>query len=296
MATHRTSPEASLEELRSPDGAIAVEVAPDLGARLHRLRAFGHDLLRTPPEVAVHARDPFFWGAYVMAPWCNRIAAGRMPVAGRILDLPSNFPDGTAIHGQVYVRPWERVGAGAYRVEGGGDGWPWRYEVESRVAVEDGLVLVDLALANRSDDPMPAGVGLHPWFRRPVQVAINAARVHRSNLATEPIPEPVAGPFDLRSIGDPSLGLDATWADLDDPAAQLRWPDVGLSAALGMRSTGGRFVVAAAPADPDAVALEPQTHAPQGLRRLLGHEPGPLAWLEPGASLRLRTTLAIRRD
>ncbi len=284
----------SVDVLRSPGGAIELEVAPELGARLHRLRAFGHDLLRTPADLGVHAGDPFSWGAYVMAPWCNRIAAGRMQVGGRVLDLPSNFPDGTTIHGQVYVIPWERLGSGAYRVDAGGDGWPWPYEVILRITVEDAKVVLDLALTNRADDPMPAGVGLHPWFRRPVRVAIHAARVHRSNLATEPVPEPVAGPFDLRSMDEPSLGLDATWADLGDPVAELEWPDIGVSATVGMVSDGGRFVVAAAPRDPDAVALEPQTHAPQGLRRLLQGEPGALSWLEPGASLGLRTSLAIR--
>ncbi len=295
MAGEGGFPDGPVEVLSSPDGAIELEIAPGLGARLHRLRAYGHDLLRTPPDLAAHARDPFFWGAYVMAPWCNRIAAGRTPVGDRVLDLPSNFADGTAIHGQVYLRPWERVGHGAYRVEGGGDGWPWRYEVESQAGVEDGQVILDLAVTNRSDDPMPAGVGLHPWFRRPVLVAIHADRVHRSNLATEPIPEQVAGPFDLRSMSEPTVGLDATWPDPGDPAADLRWPDIGLAATLRIRSSGGRFVVAAAPRDPDSLALEPQTHAPQGIRRLLDGEPGAPSWLEPGASLRLRAALEIRR-
>lgn len=53
------------------NGPILAELLPDVGARLHRLRVFGQDLLRTPAEPAEHLRDPFRWGAYVMAPWCN---------------------------------------------------------------------------------------------------------------------------------------------------------------------------------------------------------------------------------
>ncbi len=108
---------------------LEVVMLPKLGARIHRLRAFGIDLLRTPPTRAVHKRDPFFWGAYVMAPWCNRVAAHPFEVAGRTVDLAPNFPDGTAIHGQVYARPWLISPEGSMRIGGGGNGWPWAYEV-----------------------------------------------------------------------------------------------------------------------------------------------------------------------
>ena len=45
--------------------ALEAIVLPEAGARLHRLRAFGHDLLRTPHEPAIHQADPFFWGAFI---------------------------------------------------------------------------------------------------------------------------------------------------------------------------------------------------------------------------------------
>jgi galactose mutarotase-like enzyme len=124
-----------VEKLTLSDGTIEVVVLPDVGARLHRLRAFGHDLLRTPEDVAEHVRDPFFWGAYVMAPWCNRIAAGPVFVGSQRIALSSNFPDGSAIHGQVYARRWDRHRDGTLRVSGGGDGWPWAYEVALRIEV-----------------------------------------------------------------------------------------------------------------------------------------------------------------
>ena len=95
-----------MEEVVIADGPLEVVVLPEAGARLHRLRAFGHDVLLTPDDPATHLADPFFWGAYVMAPWCNRIEARPTRIGAREVDLASNFPDGTAIHGQVYARPW----------------------------------------------------------------------------------------------------------------------------------------------------------------------------------------------
>jgi aldose 1-epimerase len=281
-----------VEVVRLGGESIEVEVLPELGARLHRLRAFGHDLLRTPDDPATHARDPFFWGAYVMAPWCNRIDAGRITAAGRVVDLAANFVDGSAIHGQVYARAWESRGDGVFRVAAGGDGWPWPYEVTQRIDVEADALTVELVLVNRSDAPMPAGIGLHPWFRAPVEVAIHAASVYPSNTRSRASSVPVDGIHDLRGRAAMAPGVDATWTDVEEPPVQLAWPDARIGATLRTEGTASH-VTAASRVDLGAVAVEPQTHAPQGLRRLLSGEPGALSQLEPGASLRLVIALEM---
>jgi aldose 1-epimerase len=279
--------------VRIGDGAIEVEVLPAVGARLHRLRAFGRDLLRTPDDPQRHVDDSWFWGSYPMAPWCNRVAAGPMLVAGRPVDLPATFPDGTAIHGQVSRRAWEDRGDGVFQIAGGGDGWPWDYTVDQRIAVTADQLELDLRLTNRSDASMPGGIGFHPWFRKPLRVAIAAGRVHPSNLATEPDPIPVSGPFDLRRLGPLADGLDAAWADVADPPVILDWP-AGIRATMSVLGPT-RFIVAASPSAIDAVAVEPQTHAPDGIRRLQNGEPGGLALIAPGQSLELRVRLAFER-
>ena len=101
-----------VDELRIGDGSLEAVLLPEAGARLHRLRAFGHDLLRTPPDPSQHLREPIFWGGYLMAPWCNRLAARATPVGGRTVNLAANFPDGSAIHGQVHAIPWTVTGRG----------------------------------------------------------------------------------------------------------------------------------------------------------------------------------------
>ena len=283
-----------MRELRISDGPIEVVVLPELGARLHRLRAFGHDLLRTPADQATHAGDPFYWGSYVMAPWCNRIEAGAVAVGSRQVALASNFPDGSAIHGQVYARPWDVLEDGSLRIRAGGDGWPWAYEVTQRIEVLDGLVRIGLALTNLADDPMPAGLGIHPWFRRPLLLAIRADAVFRSNTPTAPRPEPVSGSLDLREVGAMADDLDATWSDLAEPPVELRWPDRHVRAVM-RAAAPTTYVVAASPAQIDAIAVEAQTHAPQGLRRMLNGEPGGLTALESGGTLRLDVELAFDR-
>ncbi len=73
-----------------------------------------------------------------------------------------------------------------------------------------------------------------------------------------------------------------------------RWPATGLT----MTMRAGRTVpviVAASPSDVDAVAIEPETHAPQAVRRLLQGEPLGLEWLAPGSSLVLEASLTFER-
>jgi aldose 1-epimerase len=287
------------------DGDIEVQVLPEVGARLHRLRVAGRDLLRTPPDVDAHAREPIFWGSYVMAPWCNRMEGGtRVSVGSRVVEPAPNFPDGTAIHGQVFARPWQHDGEGSFAMRAGGDGWPWEYEVRQRIRVPPGEDRLHLEhrLTNRSDEAMPAGIGIHPWFLRPLRIAIAAERVYAANTAPEREPVPVSGPFDLRRMRDVPDDLDGCWAEVGDPAVSLRWPAVGLAATLRARvrlGGGGAapavHIVVASPSHLDAVGVEPQTNAPGGLRRLLDGAPGGLVMLGPGEALGLDVELGFAR-
>src|SRR5690606_22301221 len=180
---HRTMTDSLSPELVLRGETLELVILPEVGGRIHRLRAFGRDLLRTPPDPAVHREHPFFWGAYPMAPWCNRATPGRRVVAGREVDLAPNFPDGSAIHGLVSSRPWEVIGPGALSAAGGdgSDGWPWPFEVSLDSTIDGEVVRLAYRLTNRSDAPMPAGIGLHPWFRRPIEVRLEAEAVYPAN-------------------------------------------------------------------------------------------------------------------
>jgi aldose 1-epimerase len=281
--------------IRVASDQVEAILLPDHGGRLHRLAAFGHDLLRTPRSLEAYREEPFFWGGFVMAPWCNRVDARPTRVGEHLLDLPSNFADGTAIHGQVYDRAWEVTSAGTMRVLGGGDAWPWRYEVSLQAVVDGPLLRLSHAITNQSDAPMPAGIGIHPWFRTPLEVAFPADAVFASNVTSGTDPEAVSGAFDLRVLQPMPSGLDGTWVRRGDQPVTLRWPDVGIAAVLRAGPSAG-YLCAASPAHFDAVAVEPQTHAPNGLRRLLHGAAGGLQTLGTGESLRLDVSLSFSKS
>jgi aldose 1-epimerase len=290
---------ATPETMTLASDAVEVVLLPAVGGRIHRIRAFGHDLLRTPPDPASHRSDPFFWGAYPMAPWCNRARPGRSVVAGRQVDLEPNFDDGSAIHGLVSSVPWRVTGPGTLEVAVDGPRWPWAFGVRLEVAVDAEIVRLGYRLENRSDAPMPAGLGLHPWFRAPVEVRLPAASVYPANTDSAVRPRPVQDRFDLRSGGPPSPGMDATWGELAEPSLELTWPATAVTARLGMTTSApGILVALASPSDMGAVAVEPQTHGPDPLRRLDAGEPDAPILLPPGAvlALDLRLEVALARN
>jgi galactose mutarotase-like enzyme len=139
---------------------------------------------------------------------------------------------------------------------------------------------------------MPAGIGIHPWFAKPVAVAINATAVHPDNLATEAEPVPVAGVLDRRRLGPMPEDLDATWTEIGEPPITLAWPGPGIGCAITFDAPT-RVVTAASPATVDAVAVEPATHAPAGIRRLVGDEPGGMSLLGGGQTMELLVHFAF---
>lgn len=283
--------------LRSDE--LEVVILPDVGGRIHRIRAFGTDLLRTPDDPSRHGAEPFFWGAYVMAPWCNRAAPGPMETARRRVNLEPNFPDGTAIHGLVHAAPWVRRDDGELAIAcDAADAWPWPFEVRQRATLAAATVDVEYTLVNLDPDaPMPAGLGLHPWFTRPVEVRLPAEWAYASNTGSRPEPAAVDGDLDLRVLAPPSVGLDGTWTGLIKPRIELAWPETGIRATLAIETDAPRVLVAVAtPPSLDAIAVEPQTHGPDPFRRLAGGEPDPPVLLPPGASMRLAIRLTTRQS
>jgi aldose 1-epimerase len=286
----------AIEEVSWSSDALQVTVLPEVGCRVHRLRAFDVDLLRTPDDPVTHRDDPFFWGAYVMAPWANRVRATAMTVEGRQVRLAANFPDGSAIHGLVHDRAWERRDDSNFAIRHtDGDGWPWPFEVGAAIEVAGRTLRLSYRLRNVADAPMPAGIGIHPWFRRELRVGLGAARVIARNDDSEAEATPVRGELALDVERPLPIGLDATWLDLDPPRVELAWPELGLAGTLGVRRAGGTHVAVASPYLLDAVAVEAVTNVPWALDRRAEGRPGAIEVLEPGAELSLDVQLDVSR-
>ncbi len=249
--TARTAADSPLLVLEAADARL--EVSPADGGRISSLVVRGSELLRSGVEGA----GGILWGSFPMVPFAGRIRRGRFRFADREFQLGLNHPP-DAIHGTVHERRWQVDDPTTLSIDLG-PAWPFAGRVVQRFALDDDRLQVSLTL--EADEPMPAALGWHPWFRRrlvgaaghpaepsaPVDLHLDAAWMYlrdADGLPTGELVEPPPGPWD-----DCFTGLRS--------APRLTWPGV---LGLEVSSSCDHWVVYDEPLD--AVCVEPQTAPP----------------------------------
>ena len=149
-------------------GDLTLELLPDLGAAVATLRYQGRDVLR---PTAPGANDPFETAAFVLVPYANRIAGGRLRVGDRDVRIERNAPgQAHPLHGHGWRLPWRvesMAGDSAtLSFEHPADSWPWHYIATQTLTLRSDSLELALAVENRDSTPMPAGLGWHPYFHK----------------------------------------------------------------------------------------------------------------------------------
>lgn len=278
----------SVELKAGDDRAVIDERA---GGRLASLIAGGAERLVREEDDPLDA-PPWWWGSFLMAPVPGRLAGGKLPWRGEIYQMPPNL-DEHRLHGVVFEQAWtvdEADGASAALSCRLGNGWPLGGVMRQRLRLAPGSLeqVVEIE-AGRQD--MPAGVGWHPWFRRPsvgdVRVRLNADTVLVNGPGLIPNGEvaPVEGDTDLRE--GPALGdrrLDDVYPEVKGPAV-ITWPDLEMTISFEPPATVG---VVYTPAR--GFCVEPQTQWPNAPQLAVDGLAGTgLTELEPGETLRVQT-------
>src|SRR4051794_18851610 len=157
-----------------------VTLLPEQGAAFARLAFRGAEVLAPLPLGA----DPnaSFAGAFLMAPWANRLDEGRLPVGGTTWYLPVNRPaDATAIHGLARNAAWTVAESDVARAvllqQGDAEaaGVPWHWQARLEVALDASGISLALGLTNAGIQPFPFGCGWHPFFARPAGTRLRFA-------------------------------------------------------------------------------------------------------------------------
>ncbi|MBP6898794.1 MAG: aldose 1-epimerase [Burkholderiaceae bacterium] len=266
-------------------GALRLALRPDLGAAITGLWFDGLPLLRSSdlPQALSSARQA---GALVLAPYSNRIAAGRFAWDGQPQQLALAPGEPHALHGLAWQRPWTVTGHSAeaaqleLRHRPDAD-WPFGFTLRQHLSLRpDGL---DLALQLDSDDArdQPAGLGWHPFFERRDGAHLRLAVQRRWSC----------GPDRLPLAPEPHAPLDADIAALDLDHVYDGWDgqawidDAQLSLRLHLRSDARRVVVYA-PLGRPFFCVEPVSHIHNALN-LDDPLAAGLVRLRPGARLTL---------
>jgi len=271
-------------------GGWEATLLPGQGAAFARLAWRGRDVLAPLPTGA----DPngSFAGAFLMAPWANRLDEGRLPVGGMTYHLPVNRPaDDTAIHGLLRDLPWrvEEANTAEAVLEQDGNaeaaGLPWHWQARLTVTLQEAGAAVALALVNAGPLPFPFGFGWHPFFMRPAGTRLRFAAT--TLFARDARCLPIAAQPSAGVDGDEGAyeGLDTHFSGWDGAAEIIR-PDI----ALRLRASGawaGNLQVFA-PAGSHVLCVEPVSHVPDAPNRPDFAVHGSLTMLAPGASLNAR--------
>lgn len=111
-------------------------------------------------------------------PFPNRIEKGQFHWRGQDYQLPVSDAFGNAIHGFVMDRPWRVVAADSQMAiaefQLSVDAperlalWPSDFLIEVRYTLREACLRADVRIANAGSQPLPWGLGTHPYFRVPL--------------------------------------------------------------------------------------------------------------------------------
>lgn len=139
--------------LTADDASLTID--PTGGGRIVSARILGRELLVTS------GLRPIDSGCFPMVPFAGRLRDATLRHAGREWRLPATEAP-HAIHGTVATRPWRVDDDRTLSIDLGPD-WPFHGRVTQRFDLQPGRLRVELEL--QADEPMPAMLGWHPWFR-----------------------------------------------------------------------------------------------------------------------------------
>lgn len=229
-------------------------------------------------------RFPFHFGSYIMAPWSNRIVEGVFEFEGKRHQLRKNFPDDTAIHGDVRNRPWKIDTATSHKFEASLDSrdvpdfnFPFALSYKHVLELAGNRLNMSISIKNEEPKNVPAGFGFHPFFRRAltdldedVTLLLPAERVYPDVRCIPTGPAvPVSGKKDLRSerlLGNPNL--DDCYTGLTSDLIRLIYRGSKVEVRYRMDPVFSHVVIYA-PSDEQGnaksfVAVEPVTHVNNG--------------------------------
>ena len=248
-------------------GNLRLALSPSVGGSISALDWIGEGspkpILRkcnSPSQNALEA------ACFPLVPYVNRIREGRFQFRGTEVRLVPNMAgDPSPLHGQGWLNPWNveilsrtEVLLGFHHRVGE---WPWDYEARQAFVLDEGGLSVTLTCRNFSADPMPCGLGQHPYFRCGPETRIDTQVSDVWTIDEHVLPvekRPADGRFDLRERKVCGQDLDhgfGGWggrATMTDP----QWPfDLRLS------SPTARFFQLYSPKSGGIFVAEPVSHA-----------------------------------
>jgi aldose 1-epimerase len=256
------------KEIRLRNDKFELRLAPEIGGSIAAFDHIAGDGVRTP---ILRPSDKEGSGVLDMAsfplvPFCNRIRGGRFTFQGSEVRLAANMAgDPSPLHGQGWLAVWQVEQADETTAEltfrhTPGE-WPWAYEARQRFQLDRDGLAISLSCRNLGDEPMPCGLGLHPYFLCTPSTVLDTGvtdvwTVDEKVLPVERVP--AAGRYGLRDRLICGQGLDNGYAGWSGEAT-IRTPEV--SFVIRMTSADAGYFQVYSPVQGGIFAAEPVGHA-----------------------------------
>lgn len=215
---------------------------------------------RTPLENILDAAN------FPLVPFVNRIRGGCFAFRGRQVTLTPNMAgDPSPLHGQGWTNPWRVESASesetvlAFDHQPGE--WPWAYEARQHFRLVGDSLCLRLRCRNSSAEPMPCGLGLHPYFRcgPETRIQTHVEEVWAVDAEVLPIERvPATGRYDIADSPVCGRGLDNGYGGWSGCALLT---DPGWPFEIMLTSSQARFFQIYSPASGGIFVAEPVSHA-----------------------------------
>ncbi|HEY0087109.1 MAG TPA: aldose 1-epimerase [Allosphingosinicella sp.] len=282
-------------------GALSLTLLPDVGGSIARFeyRAAEGKQIPVLRGSAEGSTEVLAQGSFPLVPYSNRIREGRFRFRRREVRIARNMAgDPNPLHGQGWLAAWEVVRLGEREAElrfvhEAGE-WPWRFEARQVFTLYEGGLTVVLTCTNLSDDPMPCGLGQHPYFPCTPETILDTEVESVWTIDEQVMPvEKVAaeGRYDLRNRRVAGQDLDNGFGGWGGYA---RVEDPSLPFTVGMSSPDANFFQLYSPPSGELFVIESVSHANAAL-----NEPEEswaelgLRVLDPGQSMALTMRLDV---
>ena len=290
-------------------GDAAMKLAPAAGGAItrywHERGGTTWEWLRPPPLTPAipppgRGQAEGAAAAFPLVPYSNRIRNGRFTFRGRTVQLPLNFPpEHHSIHGQGWQSAWRVLEATAdqARLEytHAAAAWPWTYRATQRFQLAPDHLRVSLTLVNESPEPMPAGLGWHPYFVRTAAATITAAvaAVWLTDDEMMPTTRDTSRAARLtRGIAVERVALDNCCVGWSGRAG-LEWPERTARMTMTAEPPLESLMVFTPPQKP-FFCVEPVSHVTDAFNRAAaGRTDTGMRVLESGEALQASVTLAV---
>ena len=248
-------------------GGLEIGISPSIGGSISFFDWLDEDR-RVPILRKCHTdlENVLDAASFPLVPFVNRIRGGSFDWRGGQVRLAPNMPgDPSPLHGQGWLGAWQveqRGGAEAtLSFHHAAGEWPWDYRAEQRFELDERGLTLRLTCRNLSDEPMPCGLGQHPYFHCGPETRIDTRVAHAWTIDAQVLPVdrvPASGRFDLADRAVCGQDLDHGFGGWGGTA---RISDPGWPFDIAMSSPDAGFFQLYSPASGGIFVAEPVTHA-----------------------------------